>query len=66
MGARQILPGLYRITVRMAGLPYANAYLLADEDLVLIDTWIEYKRLHELDAIRLRPHPHEFALYFDI
>ena len=32
----------------------------------VIDTWIEYKRVHELDAVRLRPHPHEFALYFDL
>jgi glutamine synthetase len=32
----------------------------------VIDTWIEYKRLHEVDAVRLRPHPHEFALYYDI
>jgi glutamine synthetase len=32
----------------------------------VIDTWIEYKRLKEVDAIRLRPHPWEFALYFDI
>lgn len=32
----------------------------------VIETWIEYKRKREVDAIRLRPHPHEFALYFDI
>ncbi|MFQ5898918.1 MAG: type I glutamate--ammonia ligase [Candidatus Methylomirabilia bacterium] len=32
----------------------------------LIETWIEYKRKNELDAIRLRPHPWEFAMYFDI
>jgi glutamine synthetase len=32
----------------------------------LIDTWITYKRKKEVDAIRLRPHPYEFALYFDI
>jgi glutamine synthetase len=32
----------------------------------LIDTWIDYKRKNEVDAIRLRPHPWEFALYFDI
>ena len=32
----------------------------------VIDTWIEYKREHELDAVRLRPHPYEFHLYFDI
>ena len=27
----------------------------------VIDTWIEYKRVNEVDAVRLRPHPHEFA-----
>lgn len=32
----------------------------------VIETWLEYKRKKELDAIRLRPHPYEFALYFDI
>ena len=32
----------------------------------VIETWLSYKRQHEIDAIRLRPHPWEFALYFDI
>jgi glutamine synthetase len=32
----------------------------------LIETWLEYKRKKELDAVRLHPHPYEFALYFDI
>jgi glutamine synthetase len=32
----------------------------------LIETWIDFKREHEVDPIRLRPHPHEFELYFDI
>jgi glutamine synthetase len=32
----------------------------------VIDTWIEYKRKKELDQVRLRPHPHEFEIYFDI
>jgi glutamine synthetase len=32
----------------------------------LIDTWIAYKRENEVDAIRLRPHPYEFHLYYDI
>jgi glutamine synthetase len=32
----------------------------------LIDTWIEWKRENEVDPIRLRPHPHEFELYYDI
>jgi glutamine synthetase len=32
----------------------------------LIETFINYKRRNEADAIRLRPHPYEFALYYDI
>src|SRR5262249_2178075 len=32
----------------------------------VISTWIGSKREKEVDAIRLRPHPYEFALYFDI
>src|SRR5207248_1527416 len=32
----------------------------------VIDTWIWYKREKEVDAIRLRPHPYEFMLYYDI
>ena len=32
----------------------------------VIDTWIEYKRENEVDAMRLRPHPYEFCLYYDI
>ena len=31
----------------------------------LIHTWIDYKRENEIDAVRLRPHPAEFGLYFD-
>ena len=32
----------------------------------LIETFISYKRRNEAEAIRLRPHPYEFALYYDI
>jgi glutamine synthetase len=32
----------------------------------LIETWIGYKRLKEIDEVRLRPHPWEFMLYYDI
>ncbi len=32
----------------------------------LIETWISYKRVEEADAVRLRPHPWEFMLYYDI
>ncbi|WP_454048324.1 type I glutamate--ammonia ligase [Cellulomonas sp. Marseille-Q8402] len=32
----------------------------------LIQTWIDFKRSAEIDPIRLRPHPHEFELYYDV
>jgi glutamine synthetase len=32
----------------------------------LVETWIEYKRTNELEAVQLRPHPYEFFLYHDI
>jgi glutamine synthetase len=56
-------------------LPEALEALEADHDFLLaggvftpdlIETWIDYKRINEIDAIRLRPHPYEFHLYFDI
>ena len=49
--------------------------LEADHDFLLkgdvftpdvIEVWLSYKRSRENDAIRLRPHPYEFFLYFDI
>ncbi len=48
--------------------------LEADHDFLLkggvftqdvLDVWLEYKREHEIDPVRLRPHPWEFYLYFD-
>jgi glutamine synthetase len=32
----------------------------------LIETWLSYKRTAEIDEVRLRPHPWEFMLYYDI
>jgi len=32
----------------------------------VIDMWIEYKMENEVNPVKLRPHPHEFFLYFDI
>jgi glutamine synthetase len=32
----------------------------------LIETWIDFKRTNEVAPIQLRPHPHEFELYFDL
>ena len=49
--------------------------LEADHDFLLkgnvftkdvLENWLSYKREREVDPIRLRPHPYEFALYFDV
>jgi len=32
----------------------------------VIDMWIEYKIENEVNPVKLRPHPYEFYLYFDI
>ena len=32
----------------------------------LIAAWIDYKRVNEVDPVRLRPHPYEFDLYYNI
>ncbi|MCT9083213.1 type I glutamate--ammonia ligase [Streptomyces fulvoviolaceus] len=32
----------------------------------LIETWIDLKRTNEIAPLQLRPHPHEFELYFDV
>ena len=66
---------LARVPKTPASLEEALTALKADQEFLLqgdvftpdvIDTWIWYKREKEVDALRLRPHPHEFALYYDI
>lgn len=32
----------------------------------VLNTWISLKRRREADAVRLRPHPYEFYLYYDL
>jgi glutamine synthetase len=32
----------------------------------LLEAYIDYKRETEVDPIRMRPHPHEFTMYFDV
>ena len=32
----------------------------------VVETWISYKRENEADQLRLRPHPYEFCMYYDI
>ena len=56
-------------------LDEAMEALKADQEFLLkgdvftqdaIDMWIEYKTENEINDVKLRPHPHEFYLYFDI
>ena len=56
-------------------LEEALAALEADHEFLLkgdvftqdaLDMWIEYKTDNEINPVKLRPHPHEFFLYFDI
>ncbi|HYV23989.1 MAG TPA: type I glutamate--ammonia ligase [Pyrinomonadaceae bacterium] len=32
----------------------------------MIDRWVEYKREREIQVLRLRPHPLEFSMYYDV
>lgn len=57
-----------------ASLEESLAALRKDHDFLLrgdvftedvIDTWIWYKTTHEVEALRARPHPYEFAMYYD-
>ena len=32
----------------------------------LVEAWIRYKQTNEVDQVRIRPHPHEFYLYYDV
>ncbi|MER6299229.1 type I glutamate--ammonia ligase [Kitasatospora sp. NPDC001539] len=45
-----------------------HEYLLAGNVFTpdLIETWIDFKRNNEIAPIALRPHPHEFELYYDL
>ncbi len=58
-----------------ASLEESLAALRRDHDFLLrgdvftedvIDTWIWYKTTNEVEAVRQRPHPYEFALYYDV
>lgn len=66
---------LVNIPSAPGSLEEALEALKADHDFLLkgdvftkdvIEKWIEYKMEKEVDAVRSRPHPHEFFLYYDI
>jgi glutamine synthetase len=52
----------------LAALKEDQAFLLKGDVFTqdVIDMWIAYKTEKEVNAVKLRPHPHEFMLYFDI
>jgi glutamine synthetase len=60
------LPGSLDVALRH--LEEDHAFLLKGDVFTedLISLWIDYKREREVNPMRLRPHPYEFALYYDI
>ena len=52
----------------LAALAEDHAFLLKGDVFTqdVIDTWISYKTENEVNDVNLRPHPHEFFLYYDI
>ena len=60
------LPG--SLDESLAALEADHEFLLKGDVFTpqLIERWITYKRDKEINALRMRPHPLEFALYFDI
>ncbi|MGD2186476.1 MAG: type I glutamate--ammonia ligase [Desulfobacterales bacterium] len=66
---------LAEIPTAPGSLEEAIEALKADQEFLLkgdvftqdaIDMWIEYKIENEINDVKLRPHPHEFYLYYDI
>jgi glutamine synthetase len=52
----------------LACLEEDHDFLLAGDVFTedVIATWLDFKRTNEIDPVRMRPHPYEFTLYFDI
>ena len=59
---------------RVGSLDEAMENLKRDHDFLLkgdvftedvVETWLEWKQANEINAIRLRPHPYEYVLYYD-
>ena len=75
LGIVRLKSGMFTLTKTPGALDEALDCLERDHEFLLqgdvftpdvISTWIWYKREKEVDAIRLRPHPYEFAMYYDI
>ena len=62
------IPGLPAdLDEALTALEEDHQYLLKGDVFTqdVVDRWISYKREHEIDQMRLRPHPFEFQLYYD-
>jgi len=66
---------LAKVPKAPGSLEESLAALAKDHDFLLrgdvftadvIETWIKYKTVNEVQAMQLRPHPYEFCLYYDI
>ncbi len=64
-----------RVPVMPGSLAEALSNLERDTDFLLkgdvftadaLEMWVQYKRENEVDPVRVRPHPHEFELYYDV
>ena len=57
----------YSLEQALDNLKKDHAFLLAGDVFTedVIETWIDYKMTKEVSEMRLRPHPYEFALYYD-
>jgi glutamine synthetase len=57
----------YHLDEALQALEKDHDFLLQGEVFTedVIETWVNFKRKEEVEALRLRPHPYEFALYFD-
>jgi len=60
------VPGSLEESLR--ALEADHEFLLAGDVFTMdvLETWLEFKRENDIDPVRLRPHPHEYHLYFDV
>jgi glutamine synthetase len=58
----------HTLEASLEALKNDHEYLLVGDVFTkdVIETWINYKKEKEIDTLKLRPHPFEFHLYFDV
>ena len=67
-GERNVATTPNSLAESLSALEADYAFLLRGDVFTedLIQHWLDYKRKNEVDAIRLRPHPYEFCMYYDV